>query len=134
MEICYDKMKREMSISQTDFIEKVAKRFDVTNTKDVNIKTPIKKNLSLLPAETVDVKLPYRQLVGCLLYVSICTRPDILYAINYLSRFMNSYSDLHFRYLKRVLVYLYHTQKMKLVYLFSNEKKVLECYANAQIS
>jgi transposase InsO family protein len=131
MKICYNEVDKVMTIGQTDFITKVAKRFDVLNAKSINLKTPIEKDLNLMPAEKVNVRLPYRQLVGCLLYVSICSRPDISFAVNYLSRFMNSYSDLHFQYLKRVLIYLYNTRDLKLTYTFSNENKILQCFVDA---
>jgi len=37
--------------------------------------------------ETEDGKRPYRELVGCLMYVMLNTRPDISAAVNYFSRY-----------------------------------------------
>ncbi|XP_039309080.1 secreted RxLR effector protein 161-like [Solenopsis invicta] len=37
--------------------------------------------------------LPYRELVGALMYLSVCTRPDIAHVISYLSQF-NCYSSI----------------------------------------
>jgi hypothetical protein len=54
-----------------------------------------------------DSKLPYKCLVGCLLYVMTCTRTDIYFATTVISRFMIKHlyvhwlACLHFvRYLK----------------------------------
>ena len=132
MQISYCKSDKVLTICQTDFIAKVAKRFLVDKTKTEKFETPIEKDLSLLPGTSnINVKLPYRQLVGCLLYIAICSRPDISFAVNYFSRFMNSYTDSHFKYLKRVLIYLYHTPHLKLTYSFSKEENIFECFVDA---
>ena len=51
-------------------------------------------------------KFDYPALVGKLLYLSNCTRPDITAAVNYLSRFMSSPTDVHWEQAKRVLRYV----------------------------
>jgi hypothetical protein len=48
---------------------------------------------------------PYRKLVGSLQYLAF-TRPDVSFAVNRLSQFMHSPSQLHWQALKRVLRYL----------------------------
>ena len=53
-------------------------------------------------AETKEVKirfgnLNYRSIIGALLYVSCCTRPDITYAVNKLAKFSNNPGTTHFR-------------------------------------
>jgi len=47
----------------------------------------------------------YRSLIGSLLYLT-ATCPDIQFAVNYLSRFMQEPSQNHFVVAKRVLRYL----------------------------
>ncbi|KAK5834863.1 hypothetical protein PVK06_010542 [Gossypium arboreum] len=47
----------------------------------------------------------YRSLVGCLLYLT-ATRPDIIYAVGLLSRFMHCCNVAHFKAVKRVLRYV----------------------------
>lgn len=104
MEISYNVTNKVMTLSQRAFIEKVAKKFRVETSKPIY--SPIESDLNLERADKCNVNLPYRQLVGCLLYISIITRPDVSFAINYLSRFTNCFSNEHFLYLKRVLMYL----------------------------
>ena len=41
--------------------------------------------------------LNYRSIIGALLYVSCCTRPDITYAVNKLAKFSNNPGVIHFR-------------------------------------
>ncbi|KAK5840452.1 hypothetical protein PVK06_009353 [Gossypium arboreum] len=47
----------------------------------------------------------YRSLVGCLLYLT-ATRPDIMFAVSLLSRFMYCCNEKHFQAAKRVLRYI----------------------------
>ncbi|XP_052487919.1 secreted RxLR effector protein 161-like [Gossypium raimondii] len=54
--------------------------------------------------ERVDEK-EYRSLVGCLLYLT-ATRPDIMFAVSLLSRFMHCCDVVHFKVAKRVLRYV----------------------------
>lgn len=129
MEISYNVSLKHMTLSQEQFIEKVAQRFNVEKTKPIY--TPIEVDLNLVKSEEANVKLPFRQLVGCLLYVSIISRPDVSYAVNYFSRFMNGFSNEHFNYLKRVIVYLFHTRHLKLTYTHSPEKIILDAFVDA---
>ena len=45
----------------------------------------MEQNLKLEPAEEIDEKIKYRNLIGALLYISSGTRFDISYSVNYLS-------------------------------------------------
>ena len=66
--------------------------------------TPLPINVKLSKDdgyEKVDERR-YRSLIGSLLYL-IATRPDLMYAISMLSRFMHASSQTHFRVAKRML-------------------------------
>ncbi|XP_016681225.2 secreted RxLR effector protein 161-like [Gossypium hirsutum] len=54
--------------------------------------------------ERVDEK-EYRSLVSCLLYLT-ATRPDIMFAVSLLSRFMHCCDVVHFKVAKRVIRYV----------------------------
>lgn len=59
---------------------------------------------------------PYRELIGCLMYLSHTTRPDICYATCFLSRFNNNPGEKHWTAAKRVLRYLKGTHQKGLKY------------------
>ena len=80
-----------------------------------SIDSPMEKDLNL-PKDTIaDPKLRYRSLIGALLWIARCTRPDILFAVMYLSQFSNFATKVHWQALLRVLRYLKTTLKTPLV-------------------
>lgn len=70
---------------------------------------------SLSPQEqSVLQRTPYRSLVGCLLYVAISTRPDITYAVQQLTQYVDSYATVHWNAAIRLVRYLKGTRDLKL--------------------
>ncbi|KMQ81699.1 integrase core domain protein, partial [Lasius niger] len=49
---------------------------------------------------------PYREAIGSLLYLATISRPNISFAVNYLSRFSNKPMVSHWKMVKRVFQYL----------------------------
>lgn len=64
--------------------------------------------------ESTDVgeKKPYREPIGCLMYLMLGTRPDISVSVNYHSRFQEKPTEEHWRGLKRIFRYLKATTDM----------------------
>ena len=125
----YNEMKNEMSLDKEKYIESLAKRYRIDQAK--LYKTPMEQNLKLEPAEEIDEKIKYRNLIGALLYISSGTRFDISYSVNYLSRFQNCYNESHYKYGFRILKYLYLTKNFKLRFKRNDKVDILECYVDA---
>jgi hypothetical protein len=68
------------------------------------------QRLSKPPADSSPEDLPYRSLVGSLLYIAKCSRPDVNFAVHQLTKFGNCYSQEHWTAAKRVLRYLKQTK------------------------
>lgn len=60
------------------------------------------------------LKLPYRLLIGSLMYVAIGTRPDIAFAIQQLSQFLDCFASSHWTAAKQVMCYLKGTCQLQL--------------------
>ena len=60
--------------------------------------------------------MPYVSAVGSLMYVMLCTRPDICYAVGIVSRFQLNSGPDHWIAVKHILKYLRRTRDYMLVY------------------
>lgn len=115
MHLQHDKEKGIITLSQTQYLKNVLRKFGMETCKPVS--TPIEKGLQLIAGDgNGDSKIPYRELIGCLTYATLTTRPDLCAATNYFSRFQSGYTHEHFTHAKRILRYIYGTIDLKLVY------------------
>ena len=104
-------------MNQRGYVDDLLKRFGMVDSKPVA--TPMSQGTKLARNEKIDstqVDVPYRELVGALMYLSVCTRPDITHAASYLSQFNNCYDSDHWTAAKRVLRYLKGTRDVGLIY------------------
>ncbi|CAI7730282.1 unnamed protein product [Closterium sp. NIES-54] len=97
--------------------------------------TPLssRHSLSALPLdESVEPSGPYPELVGCLMYLMTCTRPDLAYPLSILARYVapGRHRPEHMDAAKRVLCYLCSTLCMGLV-LGGRARVVLTGHADA---
>lgn len=113
----------EMKICQRGYIDDVLERFGMSECRPVS--TPIEPGTKL---QKVDEKsseqtesVPYRQLVGALMYLSVGTRPDISHAVSALSQFNDCHGEQHWIAAKRVLRYLAKTRDLGLLYSKSDD-------------
>ncbi|KAJ3493647.1 hypothetical protein NLJ89_g10967 [Agrocybe chaxingu] len=89
-------------LSQTALIDKTVLQFGQLDAHPISIPMdpglklhrPDPKDITLAERSQLD-KLPYRSLVGCLIYLAIGTRPDISYAVQQLSQFLDCYTYAH---------------------------------------
>lgn len=58
--------------------------------------------------------VPYQSAVGSLMYAMICTRPDIAFAVSFVSRFSNKPLRGHWRAVKHILRYLKGSSHLRL--------------------
>ncbi|XP_051156201.1 uncharacterized protein LOC127278509 [Leptopilina boulardi] len=120
-----------LEMSQSGYIETVLKRFGMENSRPVS--TPLVPGLKLQKidqSETGELEtFPFRELIGCLMYLAIGTRPDIAYAVNHLSQFNNTNGKDHWIAAKRILRYLRGTTKLGLRY--EKDSKQLEGFVDS---
>lgn len=96
------------------------------------ISTPIPTNLNYKALEAdEDCGAPCRNLIGCLMYVMLSTRPDLCATLNILSRYQNKSNKELWQCLKRVLRYIKGTLDVKLIYKKCNYKEKLVGYVDA---
>ncbi|KAL0545154.1 hypothetical protein IC582_020300 [Cucumis melo] len=116
-------------ISQERYTREILEKFNMMNSKPVA--TPIETGTKLSKHEEGDDVDPsyFKRLVGSLRYLT-CTRPDILFSVGLVSRFMESPTTTHLKVAKRILRYLRGTLDYGLFYSSSKEFK-LEGYCDS---
>lgn len=112
MQICREKGK--ITLDQTSYINSILTRFNMTDCKPSG--TPMEAGIKLKKADKKSENCEYRNLIGCLMYIAVCTRPDIAHAMSVLSQFNDCYDDTHWKAAKRVLRYLKGTIVLRLVF------------------
>ncbi|KAL0431577.1 UNVERIFIED_CONTAM: Retrovirus-related Pol polyprotein from transposon TNT 1-94 [Sesamum radiatum] len=84
-----------LALSQSHYIENILKKFKAYDSPPA--KTPVDLNLHLAKNKgESEGQIEYSRIIGSLMYIMNCTRPDIAYAVNKLSRFttvLEGYSD-----------------------------------------
>lgn len=111
-----------IKIDQEDYVDKVLRRFNMENCKPVSTPAVPGQRFSK-PEEpyTPNESIPYRELIGSLMYIAVCTRPDIAHSVNFMSQFNNCYEDVHWIATKRILRYLKGTKSMGLIFSKNNQ-------------
>ncbi|CAI7886620.1 unnamed protein product [Closterium sp. NIES-53] len=111
----------------------VLQRFDFTYSSLQATPLSTRHSLSALPSdESVEPSGPYPELVGCLMYLMTCTRPDLAYPLSILARYVapGRHRPEHMAAAKRVLRYLCSTSGLGLV-LGGRRPVVLTGHADA---
>ncbi|CAM8902479.1 unnamed protein product [Rhodiola kirilowii] len=102
-------------LNQKKYAKEVLERFQMWNCNAA--KNPIVPGTRLSKnAESVEIDATsYKQLVGSLMYITV-TRPDIMYCVSLISRFMARPLEEHMQVAKRILRYLRGTTELGLMY------------------
>ena len=97
-------------------------QFDLTLAAKPRTTTPMAKCTAMKdPGQPLGSNRQYISLVGALLYLTTCTRPDIAFAVSYLSRFSSAPTVPLWTAAKRVLLYLRSRSHLGLTYNHSPE-------------
>ncbi|CAI7782331.1 unnamed protein product [Closterium sp. NIES-53] len=100
------------------WIFRVLQHFDFQYSSPKSTPLPTGHSLSAPPSdESVEPSGLYPELVGCLMYLMTCTRPDLAYPLSILARYVapGRHRPEHWEAAKRVLRYLCSTSGMGLV-------------------
>ncbi|CAI7917067.1 unnamed protein product [Closterium sp. NIES-54] len=133
LQIPWDRAQRTITLTQSHMVQRVLQRFDFTYSSPQATPLSTRHSLSALPSdESVEPSGPYPELVGCLMYLMTCTRPDLAYPLSILARYVapRRHRPEHMAAAKRVLRYLCSTSGLGLV-LGGRHPVVLTGHADA---
>ncbi len=119
-----------VTMSQTKYVGKILERFNMQNCKPRS--TPCEQKLK----NTDDAKLMtdvtrYREAVGSLIYLTVCTRPDLSFIVSKLSQYFSKPTEQQWSTVKHVLRYLKGTSDKVLCYRQSDENLGIQAYSDA---
>jgi len=106
-----------LELRQIQYITNILTRFGMENSRPVS--TPIDPKAPLVKADEFEPaceKQLYQQMIGSLMYLVPCTRPDLGFVVLFLFRFSSHPLLCHHTAVKRVFRYLGGTHITSLVY------------------
>ncbi|XP_050888643.1 uncharacterized protein LOC127093784 [Lathyrus oleraceus] len=92
IDIRRDKKQSQLCLSQDTYLQKILEKFGMLNSKPVMNPTNPQFKLSTHQCPNTEVEraymnsIPYTNIMGSLMYVMVCIRPDITHAISLVSR------------------------------------------------
>lgn len=131
IQIHRDRSRGILGLSQKSYIDKVLQRFGMQNCRPHD--TPVSKgdkfSLSQCPLNEIESKfmedIPYASAVGSLMYLQVCTRPDIAFIVGMLGRYLSNPGQKHWVAAKRVMRYLQRTKDLMLTYRRSDNIEII---------
>ena len=125
-----DRSKRLIALSQSTYVDKVLKRFNMHESKKGTMPflhgTQLSKAQCPTTSEDVEYMntVPYASAIGSIMYAMTCTRPDVSFALSMSSRYQGNPGVAHWTAVKNVLKYMRNTKDQLLVYGGNTELKV----------
>ena len=138
MKIIHDRKQGLIWLSQEDYVKKVLERFNIDNAKPVGspLATHFKISSNQCFSNEEDkrkmMKISYSLAVGSLMYLMVCTRPDMAHAIGVVSLFLSNPGKEHWAAVKWILRYLRGTSNVCLCY--GKGKPILDGFTDADMA
>ncbi|CAI7910876.1 unnamed protein product [Closterium sp. NIES-54] len=118
LQITRDRARRTITLTQSHMVHQVLQRFGFQFSSPQLTPLPTGHSLSAPPSnKSVEPSGPYPELVGCLMYLMTCTRPDLVYPLSLVARYVapGRHRKVNWDAAKRVLRYLCSSSGMGLV-------------------
>lgn len=112
----------DLQLVQEKYLGEVLARYPVDSSRSASTPLPPGSKLSGADSPKTQVEvdemgpIPYRSAIGSLMYLAVCTRPDIAAAVSSLSRFNGNPGRAHWEGVQHVLRYLQGTSGEGLIY------------------
>ena len=131
LQIQRNKSEKSLVIHQSAYVKKIIEKYRMIDAKVVSV--PADPHVVLSPSEIDDEKsnAPYREAVGSLVFLASISRPDIAYAVNPVSKYLNNHNVEHWRAVKRIFSYLKGTAEYGIKYVGGGSKSELVGFCDA---
>ena len=127
--IDFEQKNNCVKMNQKRYVQKILVRFDMINCKPRSTPSEHKFDCSTDNDSTDQRK--YREAVGSLIYLMVCTRPDICWVVTKLSQYLSKPLTNHWTAVKHVFRYLKGTIANEMVYTKCSEALSLTGYCDS---
>ena len=126
-----DRTAGTLKISQPAFVDSLVEKFDVSTLSSI----PACPTVELRPKgeDEVELKQPFREVVGSLMWLANMTRPDITDAVRAVARFTNEPGNQHWKAARKILAYVAGTRDVGLIYRQGSGSR-LSAYADSSFA
>jgi hypothetical protein len=122
VKVARERSTRTLKLSQRQYIVDMLERYGFAECSPVS--TPMNPGANLSSEHSPSTpealhmmrNIPYSHAVGSLMYLALCTRPDIAYSVGVLGRFSSNPGIAHWNAVKHLFRYLKGTMDLELVY------------------
>ena len=122
IKIYRDRSRRLIGLSQSTYLDKILKKFNMDQSKKGFL--PVLQGIKLSKTQwsvTAEDRekmsvVPYASAIGSIMYDMLCTRPDVNLVISLVGRYQSNPSMEHWAAVKNIPKYLKRTKDMFLVY------------------
>jgi hypothetical protein len=129
--ITRDRGSRTLKIDQERMVKEIVAKYGQEDARTRSTPLSTSTKLAKDEGERLDTtRYPYAQLVGSLMYLAVCTRPDIAYSVGALARYMSNPTTVHWQEVIGVVRYLAGTATYGLTYGTRNESLIGYCDAD----
>lgn len=117
-----------VKITQKAYLTRVIERFKMADSKGCAVPA-YQNNISVMSSndnkEELMTKIPYREAVGSLMFAAVVSRPDIMYAVANVSKFLTNPSQEHWQAVKIILRYIRNTLDVGIEYRKTEETRLI---------
>src|SRR6187399_3171111 len=136
IKIYRDRSRRLIGLSQSTYLDKILKKFNMDQSKKGFL--PVLQGIRLSTAQSPTTAedrekmsvIPYASAIGSIMYAMLCTRPDVNLAISLVGRYQSDPGMEHWTAVKNILKHLKSTKDMFIVY-GGDEELVVKGYVDA---
>ena len=133
IKIYRDRSRLLIGLSQSTYIYKVLKRFQMENSKKGLLPMShgavlCKSQCPHTTGEHVEMSnVPFALTIGSVMYAMICTRPDVSYTLSICSKYQSNPGMIHWAAVKNILKYVKRTTDL---FLGDDEELVVKGYTH----
>ena len=129
IKVSRNRQQRTMHLSQGSYIDQVLAKHLDKRTRTIAV--PMQEIPEGKLVATKAQQKEYPKIVGKLLWIANCTRPDLSFAVSVLARHMREPSQEHYAAVQRTLRYLEGTRNVGLTYRSDRQQESITAHSDA---